>query len=136
MNILILNKSVKGSGKMEISDSFKIMKNTKNLVYDVSKLSKNIPKNEVILKNNLQQELFSLIRLLNSYIVNNNQVRIKEKNLKDFIIGLSMVNFYFEYAFQNKIISYQKFQYLIEQVSIIRKLAYGVLKSEKVRFAI
>lgn len=47
-----------------------------------------------------------------------------------------MVNFYFEDAFQNKIISYQKFQYLIEQVSIIRKLAYGVLKSEKVRFAI
>ena len=55
---------------MEKNDSFKIMKNTKELVSDVVEFSRNFPKSESVLKKNLQDELFNLVRLLNSYIVN------------------------------------------------------------------
>lgn len=116
---------------MEKNDSFKIMKNTKELVSEVVEFSRNFPKSESVLKKNLQEELFNLIRLLNSYIVNRDSNRIREKHMKDFIVSLSMVDYYFEYLYLNKIISFKKYKTLIEEVITIRKLSYGVLKNEK-----
>ena len=116
---------------MDKNDSFKIMKNTKLLVFDVVEFSKNFPKGEAVLKKNLQEELFNLVKLLNSYIVNKGSARIKEKHVKDFIVSLSMVDFYFEYLYLNKMISFKKYKALVDDVITIRKLAYGVLKNEK-----
>ena len=116
---------------MEKNDSFKIMKNTKELVSDVVEFSRNFPKSESVLKKNLQDELFNLVRLLNSYIVNRDSSRIREKHIKDFIVSLSMVDYYFEYLYLNKIISFKKYKDLVGDVITIRKLAYGVLKNEK-----
>lgn len=116
---------------MEKNDTFKIMKNTKVLVSDVVEFSRNFPKSEAVLKKNLQEELFNLIRLLNSYIVNRDSNRIREKYMKDFIVSLSMVDYYFEYLYLNKIISFKKYKDLVGDVVTIRKLAYGVLKNEK-----
>ena len=67
----------------------------------------------------------------NSYIVNRDSSRIREKHIKDFIVSLSMVDFYFEYLYLNKIISFKKYKDLVGYVVTIRKLAYGVLKNEK-----
>ena len=116
---------------MEKNDSFKIMKCTKELASDVVEFSKSFPKSEAVLKKNLQAELFNLIRLLNSYIVNRESNRIREKNIKDFIVSLSMVDYYFEYLYVNKIISFKKYKDLVSEVVTIRKLAYGVLRNEK-----
>ena len=116
---------------MDKNDSFKIMKNTKELVFNVSEFSHNFPKSETILKNKLQTEIFNLVKLLNSYIVNRSSSRIKEKYIKEFIISLSMIDFYFEYLYLNKIISFKKYKSLVDEVITIRKLAYGVLKNEK-----
>ena len=116
---------------MEKNDTFKIMKNTKELVSDVVEFSRNFPKSESALKKNLQDELFNLVRLLNSYIVNRDSSRIREKHIKDFIVSLSMVDYYFEYLYLNKIISFKKYKGLVDEVVTIRKLAYGVLKNEK-----
>ena len=116
---------------MEKNDSFKIMKNTKVLASDVVEFSKNFPKSESVLKKNLQDELFNLVRLLNSYIVNRDSSRIREKHIKDFIVSLSMVDFYFEYLYLNKIISFKKYKDLVGYVVTIRKLAYGMIKNEK-----
>lgn len=116
---------------VEKNDSFKIMKNTKELVSDVVEFSRNFPKSESVLKKNLQDELFNLVKLLNSYIVNRDSSRIREKHIKDFIVSLSMVDYYFEYLYLNKIISFKKYKDLVGDVITIRKLAYGVLKNEK-----
>lgn len=83
------------------------------------------------MKKNLQEELFNLIRLLNSYIVNRDSSRIREKHIKNFIVSLSMVDYYFEYLYLTKIISFKKCKDLVDNVITIRKLAYGVLKNEK-----
>ena len=116
---------------MENNDSFKIMKYTKELVSDVVSFSKNFPKSESVLKKNLQDELFNLIKLLNSYIVNKNSNRIREKYIKELIVSLSMIDYYFEYLYLNKIISFKKYKDLVDDVVTIRKLAYGVLRNEK-----
>ena len=116
---------------VEKNDSFKIMKNTKELVSDVVEFSRNFPKSESVLKKNLQDELFNLVRLLNSYIVNRDSSRIREKHIKDFIVSLSMVDYYFEYLYLNKIISFKKYKDLVGYVVTIRKLAYGMIKNEK-----
>ena len=116
---------------MENNDSFKIMKYTKELVSDVVNFSKNFPKSESVLKKNLQDELFNLVKLLNSYIVNKNSNRIREKYIKEFIVSLSMIDYYFEYLYLNKIISFKKYKDLVDDVVTIRKLSYGVLRNEK-----
>lgn len=116
---------------MAYHDSFKIIKNTKEFIYDVVLFSRNFPKGEAVLKRALQEELFSLMRLLHFYVVNHDSKRIKGKYMKDFIVSLSMIDFYFEYLYQNKIISFKKYQGYVESIIVIRKLAYGVLKNEK-----
>jgi hypothetical protein len=116
---------------MESNDSFKIMKNTKLFVSDVVKFSRNFPKGDSVLKKNLQEELFNLIKLLNSYIINKDSNRIRVKYIKDFIISLSMIDYYFEYLYLNKIISFKKYKSLVDEVITIRKLSYGVLRNEK-----
>ncbi len=112
-------------------ESFKILQNTKKLVLDLSEFSKNFPKNEVIFKTNLQEELFALVRYLNCYTLNKDTRRIQEKYLKDFIVSLSMVDYYLEYAYQRKMISFQKYKSLTDMLIEIRKMSYGVLKNEK-----
>lgn len=116
---------------MNTNDSFKIMKNTKKLVFDCIEFSNNFPKCEMTMKNELQKEMFCLIKYLNSYIVSSTNNRIKEKYLKDFIISLSMVDFYFECSYMMKIISFKKYHEFGNQIIIIRKMAFGLLKNEK-----
>ena len=53
---------------MAYHDSFKIMKNTKEFIYDVVLFSCNFPKGEAVWKRALQEELFSLMRLLHFYV--------------------------------------------------------------------
>ncbi len=116
---------------MDKNDSFKILKNTKYLAYEIIELSYNFPRKDMVVTKSLQKELFNLIRLLNSYIVNKTSTRIKEKYIKDFIVSLSMTDFYLEYYYQNRNISFKKYKDLIDEIIMIRKLAYGVLKNEK-----
>ena len=116
---------------MEKNDSFKIMKCSKELAFELVSFSFNFPKREVTLKTKLQEELFNLIRELNSYIINKNSNRIRQKNIKDFLVSLSMCDFYLEYVYLNRIISFDKYKFLVDKIITIKKLAYGMIKDEK-----
>ena len=53
--------------------------------------SRNFPKGEAVLKKQLQEELFSLMRLLHFYVVNYQSSRIRGKYLKDFIVLAGLI---------------------------------------------
>lgn len=111
---------------------FKLLTLSKQLALDIFYFSKNFPKNSIILKNKLQETLLNNVELLHYYVVNNQHPKIKEKYLKDFIVNLSMIDFYLETSYHEKIISFQKYKELSSRVITIRKMAYGVLKNEEV----
>ena len=111
---------------------FKLLSLSKQFVLDIFNFSKNFPKNNVTLKNKLQEALLKNIELLHYYIVNNQHPKIKEKYLKDFIVNLSMIDFYLECSYHEKTISFSKYKDLSSQIIIIRKMAYAVLKNEEI----
>ena len=74
--------------------------------------------------------MYELIELIFSYSINDTQ-RIKTKYLKDLIIKLSMLDFYIATSFEKRIISKKKFESTSLFIVEIRKIAYGLVRSEK-----
>jgi len=95
----------------------------------VDKLIINFPKKEVVLKNRLEECMFSLIELIFSYEIQN-VYRIKEKYLKDMLIKLSMFNYYINFSYEKKYISKRQSQVVGRYLVEIRKMIYGVIRSE------
>lgn len=112
---------------------FKLLTLSKQLSFDIFSFSRNFPKNSVILKNSLQESLFKSIECLHYYIVNAQHPKLKEKYLKDFIVNLTMIDFYLESAYKEKIMSFQKYNSYVKQIIVIRKMGYGLLKNEEVK---
>lgn len=72
------------------------------------------------------------VRLVRYYIVNSNETaRIKLKYLKDLIVELSMLDYYLECLFRFKVLGKNKYGVYAKDLENIRKLAYGVISSEK-----
>ena len=74
--------------------------------------------------------MYNLVELIHSYRITTNG-RVKEKNLNDFIIKLSMLDYYIRVSYEKKIINSHKLLVITNFIIEIRKLAYGVIKSEK-----
>ncbi len=96
----------------------------------VDKLIVNFPKREVVLKNRLENCMFSLVELIFSYEIQNVS-RIKEKYLKDMLIQLSMFNYYINFSYERKYISKRQSHVVGRYLVEIRKMIYGVIRSEK-----
>lgn len=90
----------------------------------------NYPKSEIILKQNIEKTLYELIEYLFSYNINVT-CRIKEKYLKDFLIKLSMLDFYTRLSYFKKCISKRQFEVLGRKYLEIRKMVYALINNEK-----
>ena len=118
----------------KMNNNFMLYKNTKDLSFEIMEFSKNIPKNMVVLKNNMQSCLDNAVKLIHYYVVNmNDNPRIKNKYLKDLVVELSMVDYYLESLYRSKNIGKEKYNYFCNLLEEIRKLTYGVIKSEKMQ---
>lgn len=115
-----------------MNTNFNILNKMKKTNLYIENLIKNFPKKEVILKNNLEQSMFKAIELIFTYNIQTT-FRIKEKYIKDFIIEISMLNYYIEFSYERKFISKHQRdvvgRYLIE----IRKMIYGVIQNDKTK---
>lgn len=111
--------------------NFKVLTNSYKTINYINKLLLNYPKKEVVLKNNIETDCYQIIELIFSYSINDTN-RIREKNLKDLIIKLSMLDFYIRVSYDKKIISKHQFEVVGRFILEIRKMAYGLLKKEGV----
>ena len=116
-----------------MNENFKILNNSKKTINYINKLLVNYPKKEVILKQNIERNNYEIIQLIYYYVVNKDSKRIYEKYLKDLIVKLSMLDYYMLNSYQNKIISTKKYNVISNYIIEIRKMVYGILKSEKVQ---
>ena len=57
--------------------------------------------------------------------------KLKEKYLKDFIVKLAMIDFYTNMSYELKIITKKQVEVLGRNIIEIRKMAYGLVKSNE-----
>lgn len=96
----------------------------------ISKELINYPKFYVVLRNQIELTMFQIIESIHSYRINTNK-RIKEKNLNDIVLKLSMLDYYMKYSYENKIINQHKYCVIGNFLVEIRKITYGILRNEK-----
>lgn len=107
--------------------NFKLLTNVYKTVNYINKILLNYPKKEVVLKNNIERDCYEIVELIFAYNINNTD-RIREKNLKDLLIKVSMLDFYMRVSFDKKIISKHQYEVLGRFIIEIRKMIYGVKK--------
>ena len=93
----------------------------------VNNVLPDFPKKEVVLKQNIERNQYELIETIYAYIINDNK-RIKEKYMKEFLIKLSMCNYYMEISYHRKYINSHKLKCISKMFIELRKLAYGIIR--------
>lgn len=84
------------------------------------------------IRTNMQESFNNAIKLIKYYVVNmSDSTRIRTKYLKDLIVELSMIDYYLECLFSFKILGKNQYNVYSTELENIRKLAYGVINSEK-----
>lgn len=111
---------------MEIK--FKLLANTEKLIAYMNRQLPNFPKKEIVLKNNIEKNQYELIENVFGYNIQQS-IRIKEKYLKDYLIKLSMFDFYIRQSFHKKYLSKHQVDCLSRIIIECRKVAYGLIRS-------
>ena len=112
------------------NNNFKLLSKLEQTTIYINKELVNYPKYDVVLRNNIERTLYNLVYYIHSYRISNT-LRVKNKNLNDFIIYLSMLDFYIRMSYEKKIINKHKLEVISNFLIEIRKIAYGVIRSEK-----
>ncbi len=112
-----------------MNSNFALLNNTKKTIAYINKQLINYPKSEVVLKQNIEKNMYELIELIFSYSINDVE-RIKVKFLKDIIIKLSMLDFYIATSFEKRVISKKRFESISLFIVEIRKITYGLVRNE------
>lgn len=96
----------------------------------ISKQLINYNNNYKILKNNIEETMYDLIKLAHSYLIEN-IYRVKEKYLKEILVNISMLDYYAKVSYDLKCVSKKKYvsmsSFLLEE----KKIVYGLIKYEK-----
>ena len=109
--------------------NFKILDKSYKTINYINKVLIDYPKKEVVLKNNIEQTCYELIK--NSYSYNiNDSIRIKDKNLKDLLISISMLNFHINISHDKKVISEKKYIVIGNFLSEIIAMTKALRKKE------
>lgn len=112
-----------------MNSNFSLLNNSKKTIAYINKQLINYPKSEMVLKQNIEKNMYEIIELIFSYSISDIE-RIKLKYLKDLIIKLSMLDFYIATSFEKRIISKKKFESTAMYIVEIRKIAYGLVRNE------
>lgn len=115
---------------MENNEGFKLLSNLEKTINYINKELINYPKYDVILRNQIELTMYQMVEIIHSYRIST-ITKIKSKNLNDFIIKLSMLDYYMRISYEKKIINTHKLTVITNYLIEIRKIAYGVIRSEK-----
>ena len=103
---------------------------TEQTINYINKELLNYPKYDVVLRNQIEITMYQMIEYIHSYRITN-ITKVKSKNLNDFIIKLSMLDYYMRVSYEKKIINSHKLNVIVNFLIEIRRIAYGVIRSEK-----
>ena len=108
--------------------NFILLNNTKKTIIYINKQLINYPKSELVLKENIERNMYEIIELIFSFNINDN-IRIKNKYIKDLLIKLAMLDFYMNISYEKEIINKKRYISVANFILEIRKICYGILKN-------
>jgi len=112
-----------------MNSKFILLSKTQKTIEYYNKLLINYPKVEIVLKHNIEKNMYELIESLFAYNINDTD-RIKQKYLKDFLIKLSMLDFYTKISYKKKIISKRQFEVIGRFIIEARKITFVLVKGD------
>lgn len=115
---------------IKTNENFKLLSKLEILVSYIGKELVNYPKYNVVLRNQIELTMYNLIEYVHSYRISNVS-RVRSKNMNDFIIKLSMLDYYMRISYEKKIINNHKLKVIGNYLLEIRMIAFGVIRSEK-----
>lgn len=113
-----------------MNSNFFLLSKTEKTIQYINKVLVNYPNKEYVLKTNMEKNMYELMECIFAYQINRTD-RIKQKYLKDLLVKLSMLNFYVGVSFEKKCISKRQYEVIGRFLVEIRKIIYGVMKSEE-----
>ncbi|MCI5678261.1 MAG: hypothetical protein SOT41_04840 [Candidatus Faecisoma sp.] len=124
------NEITKTNEGIKTNENFKLLSKLETLVSYINNVLVNYPKYNVVLRNQIELTMYSLVECVHSYRISNIS-RVRSKNMNDFIIKLSMLDYYMRISYEKKIINKHKLKVIGNYLLEIRKIAFGVIRSEK-----
>lgn len=113
--------------KNDAQKKFKLLSATEKLIDYQNYCIPNYPKKEIVLRQNIERNQYELMESIFAYNINTS-IRIKDKYMKDFLVKLSMCDFYMNISFHKKFISKHQLECLTRMLIEIRKMAYGLIR--------
>ena len=109
-----------------MNDKFLIVKYVKEFIYSIDSFVINFPRKEFVIKDRIINDSLDILEMI--YIANFDHNR---KSLKyDILSKLSMLDFYLERCYKEKIISEKLLKKKSIELTNITKLMYGWIRSD------
>lgn len=109
-----------------MNSNFKLLNKCYRFIEYYDDILLNFSKKNMVLKNCIEKTYYEMIENLFAYNINTTD-RIKDKYIKDFLIKLSMIDFYTKVGFYKKNISLRQFEILGMNIVEMRKMTYGII---------
>ena len=111
---------------MEIK--FKLLSQTEKALAYLNRLLPNLPKKAINLKQHIEDCQYEMMENIFGYNLQKTN-RIKVKYLYDYLVKLSMYDYYTRELYHKKYISSHQLECLSNIIIEARKIAYGIIKS-------
>lgn len=109
---------------------FKLLSQTEKALAYLNRLLPNYPKKALNLKTHIETCQYEMMESIFAYNIERTN-RVKEKYLYDYIVKLSMYDYYARESYHKKYINAHQLECLSNLIIEARKIAYGVLKANK-----
>jgi len=114
-----------------MQNNFQLLSVTEKLINYINKVLPNFPKKEVVLRSNMEKNMYDLMASIFAFNIQTS-MRIRQKYLKDFLVLLSMLDFYVRQSYQKKYISNRQLECIGRMLIESRKIAYGLARMGEV----
>ena len=109
-----------------MNDRFLVVKYMESFICSIEDMVVNFPKKDYVIKTRIISDSLDILELiyLGNSIEDNKEIKLK------ILSKLSMLDFYLERSYKNKIISEKVFNKKSNEIGHITKLIYGWIRSE------
>lgn len=109
-----------------MNDRFLVVKYMKSFICSLDNMIVNFPRKDFVIKNKIISDSLDILELiyLGNSMEDNKKIKLK------ILSKLSMLDFYLERSYKNKVISEKVFNKKSNELAHITKLIYGWIRSE------
>lgn len=116
-----------------MNETFKLLDKSQKTADYIKNITKNIPKNERILKDSIEKNMYKSVENVYYYIIQENEnVKIKNKYLKDLLVNFAMQDYFMKSCYKQKYISKHQCEVVCKFLLELRKITYGIIRINKI----